>query len=292
MTGAKSDRWIVINPGTEGLVALAIASVIRKKNNTHKFLKNYLATYSPEKVSGATGVSVEVIYELADEAMKNGPLLALGGGNVSATDQNVETLVAVNILNAVSGALNKTIRFYDDQTVAESSAHQDLKHLIRNLESGKVKLLIIDETNPIYSLPPSMGFLKALKNTFVVSIASQKSETTNAANLVLPALTGYESWGDAFPRSGVSSIQQPVMAPVNNFDAKAREDILLTVAQNINKKAFPGINSYLDYLQNIWQKIQRKIGDSKNFENFWISVLENEKIKKSLTELTKVYKEK
>ena len=275
LTGAKSDRWIVINPGTEGLVALAIASVIRKKNNTHKFLKNYLATYSPENVSGTTGVPVEVIYELADEAIKHGPLLALGGGNVSATDQNVETLVAVNILNAVSGALNKTIRFYDDQTVAESSAHQDLKHLIRNLESGKVKLLIIDETNPIYALPPSMGFLKALKNTFVVSIASQKSETTNAANLVLPALTGYESWGDAFPRSGVSSIQQPVMAPVNNFDAKAREDILLTVAQNINKKAFPGINSYLDYLQNIWQKIQRKIGDSKNFENFWISVLEN-----------------
>ncbi len=147
MTGAKSDRWIVINPGTEGLVALAIASVIRKKNNTHKFLKNYLATYSPENVSGTTGVTVEVIYELADEAIKHGPLLALGGGNVSATDQNVETLVAVNILNAVSGALNKTIRFYDDQTVAESSAHQDLKHLIRNLESGKVKLLIIDETN-------------------------------------------------------------------------------------------------------------------------------------------------
>ena len=274
LTGAKSDRWIVINPGTEGLVALAIASVIRKKNNTHKFLKNYLATYSPENVSGTTGVPVEVIYELADEAIKHGPLLALGGGNVSATDQNVETLVAVNILNAVSGAINETIRFYD-QNAPQSATHQDLTQLIRKLEAGKIKLLIIDETNPIYALPPSLGFSKALKNTFVVSIASQKSETTNAANLVLPALTGYESWGDAFPRHGVSSIQQPVMAPVNNFDAKAREDILLTVAQNINKKVFPGVNSYLEYLQNIWQKIQKNIGDSRNFESFWISVLEH-----------------
>jgi len=114
-----------------------------------------------------------------------------------------------------------------------------------------------------------------LKNAFVVSIASQQSETTNAANLVLPALTAYESWGDAFPRSGVSSIQQPVMAPVNNFDAKAREDILLTAAQNINKNAFPGNKSYLDYLQNNWKTIQRRIGDSGSFDSFWISVLEN-----------------
>ena len=274
LTGAKSDRWIVINPGTEGLVALAIAAVIRNKNDSHKFLKNYLAAYSPEKVSEATGVPAKVMHELAADAIKHGPLLALGGGNVSATDQSVETLVAVNILNAVSGALDKTVRFYD-QTAPESSTHQDLTKLVSDLQSGKIKLLIIDEANPVYALPPSMGFKKALKNAFVVSIASQQSETTNAANLVLPALTAYESWGDAFPRSGVSSIQQPVMAPVNNFDAKAREDILLTAAQNINKNAFPGNKSYLDYLQNNWKTIQRRIGDSGSFDSFWISVLEN-----------------
>ena len=93
MTGAKADRWIVINPGTEGLVALAIASVIQKENGTYKFLKKYLQAYSPEKVAEATGVSAEILSELAIDAMENSPLLALGGGNVSATDQSVETLV-------------------------------------------------------------------------------------------------------------------------------------------------------------------------------------------------------
>ena len=182
-------------------------------------------------------------------------MLALGGGNVSATDQSVETLVAVNILNAVSGALNKTILFYD-QTAPESSTHQDLTQLISDLNAGKIKLLIVDDSNPVYALPPSMGFLQAMKKAFVVSLASQKSETTHAANLVLPALTAYESWGDAFPRNGVRSIQQPVMSTVNMFDARAREDILLSVAQSVNKKAFSGNSSYLDYLQNIWQKIE------------------------------------
>ena len=274
LTGAKSDRWVVINPGTEGLVALAIASVIRNKNNSHKFLKNYLAAYSPENVSGATGVSVEVMHELANDAMEHGPLLALGGGNVSATDQNVETLVAVNILNSVSGGLNKTIRFYN-QTAPESSTHQDVTQLISELESGKIKLLVIDDSNPVYALPPSLDFAKAMKKAFVVSLASQKSETSHLANLVLPALTAYESWGDAFPRSGVRSIQQPVMSAVNTFDAKAREDVLLGVAKNVNKKAFSGNSNYLDYLQKAWKKIQSKVGDTRNFESFWISVLEN-----------------
>ncbi|GIT63318.1 MAG: hypothetical protein Ct9H300mP21_08640 [Pseudomonadota bacterium] len=59
------------------------------------------------------------------------------------------------------------------------------------------------------------------------------------------------------------------------FDARAREEILLSVAQNVKKKAFSGNSSYLDYLQNIWQKIQRKVGDRRNFDSFWISVLEN-----------------
>ena len=274
LTGAKSDRWIAINPGTEGLVALAIASVIQEGNETYRFLTKYLKDFTPEKVAEATGVSAEILRELANDAMEHGPVLALGGGNVSATDQNVETLVAVNILNAVSGALNKTIRFYD-QTAAESSTHQDLTQLISDLEAGKIKLLIIDDSNPVYALPPSLGFKQAMKKAFVVSLASQKSETSHSANLVLPALTAYESWGDAFPRSGVRSIQQPVMSTVNTFDAKAREDILLSVAQNVNNKSFSGNSSYLDYLQNNWKKIQRKVGDTKKFESFWIGVLEN-----------------
>ena len=120
-----------------------------------------------------------------------------------------------------------------------------------------------------------MEFTKAMQKAFVVSISSQRSETTHAANLVLPALTAYESWGDAFPRNGVRSIQQPVMTAVNMFDAKAREDILLNAVQEVNKNAFSGITSYLDYLQNKWRKIQSEIGNTDNFENFWISVLEN-----------------
>jgi len=274
LTGAKSDRWIQIKPGTEGLVAMAIAYVIRRNKGSHTFLEDLLESYSPEKVTELTGLSVEKINQLANDVMEQGPLLALGGGNVSATEQSVEILVAVNILNAVSGSLGETVRFYTERT-SESSKHQEVNRLINELENGKIKLLIIDDSNPVYALPTSMKFSKAIKKAFVVSLASHKSETTHEANLVLPTLTPYESWGDAFPRSGVSSIQQPVMVPVKNFDARAREDILLNTARILNKNSFPEILNYFDYIQQIWRTIYAKKGDVRNFENFWISVLEN-----------------
>ena len=274
LTGAKSDRWIQIKPGTEGLVALAIAFVIREEKDNYEFLKTYLESYKPEKVAEASGVSAEKIRELAKEVLDNAPLMALAGGNLIATDQCVETLTAVNILNAVAGALGKTIRFYN-QDPSEVASHKEVNKLISDLNSGQIKLLIIDDSNPAYALPQSMEFIKAMKKAFVVSIASQRSETTHEANLVMPALTAYESWGDAYPRSGVRSIQQPVMSPVNMFDAKAREDILLNAVQKTNQNAFSGITTYQEYLQNKWRKIHSEIGNSDKFENFWISVLEN-----------------
>jgi len=274
LTGAKADRWIQIKPGTEGLVALAIAHFIREKNGSYSFLEDYLESFSAEKVVEATGLTVDVINRIASDILENGPLLALGGGNASSTEQCVETLVAVNILNAVSGSLGETIKFFEKRT-SERSNHKTMDSLISDLENDKVKLLIIDDSNPVYGLPASMNFSRAMEKTFVVSLASQKSETTNEANLVLPVLTAYESWGDAFPRSGVSSIQQPVMSPVKNFDARALEDVLIGVSQNINKNSFPRIKSYYDFLKQIWRKIQTEIGDTRNFDNFWISVLEN-----------------
>ena len=182
LTGAKSDSWIVIKPGTEGLVALAIAFVIREEKGNLEFLKKYLESYTPEKVAEATGVSAEKMRELAKDVMDHGPLLALAGGNLAATDQCVETLTAVNILNAVSGALGKTIRFYD-QDPAEISSHNEVKKLISDLNSGQIKLLIIDDSNPVYALPPSMEFIKAMQKAFVVSIAS-----VSYTHLTLPTI--------------------------------------------------------------------------------------------------------
>ncbi|MDP6383085.1 MAG: 4Fe-4S dicluster domain-containing protein [SAR324 cluster bacterium] len=211
--------------------------------------------------------------ELAQKFIDNSPGLALGGGPSSRNSNLTSLHVAINILNAVSGNLGKTV-FFHDQPAPENTSHHNLVQLIKDLEAGKVDLLIVDDSDPLHALPNSTGIKKALKNTFTVSLASQINDTSSEADLQLPALTDYESWGDAFPRSGVRSIRQPVMAPVSLFEAKAREDVMLAAAKAVNPESFEGISDYRDFIRKEWQNIQQDTGDRSHFDQFWVKVLE------------------
>ena len=273
LTGAKADRWVVINPGSEAMVALSIASVIRDQKGGYDFLSGMLAAFAPEKVAEATGVPAEKMKELAQNFIENSPGLALGGGPSSRNSNLTSLHVAINILNAVSGNLGKTV-FFHDQPAPENTSHQNLVQLIEDLKAGKVDLLIVDDSDPLHALPNSTGIKEALKNTFTVSLASQINDTSSEADLQLPALTDYESWGDAFPRSGVRSIRQPVMAPVSLFEAKAREDVMLAAAKAVNPESFEGISDYRDFIRKEWQNIQQDTGDRSHFDQFWVKVLE------------------
>ena len=273
LTGAKADRWVVINPGSEAMVALSIASVIRNQKGGYDFLSGMLAAYAPEKVAEATGVPAEKMKELAQKFIENSPGLALGGGPSSRNSNLTSLHAAINILNAVAGNLGKTVLFHN-QPAPENTSHQNLAQLIKDLKAGKVELLIVDDSDPLHALPNSTGIKEALKNTFTVSLASQKNDTSSEADLQLPALTDYESWGDAFPRSGIRSIRQPVMAPVSLFEAKAREDVMLAAAKAVNPESFEGISDYRDFIRKEWQYIQQDSGNRSHFDQFWVKILE------------------
>ncbi len=272
LTGAQSDEWVPIKPGTEGLMALALAYEVRQAKGGYEFLQEYLERYTPDKVASKIGIDAKRIREIAQEIIKASPSLILGGGNLVASEHGVSTLVAVNILNAVAGNLGRTVRFTDN--VSEDDNSYKIQNLIQDLEQSQIDLVIFDEVNPVYALPKSANFEALLKKTFTVSLCSAKSETAHVSDLVLATLTPYETWGDAEVRDGVRSISQPVMAPVDVFNAKATEEILLSTAKTIGLESFVNIPTYLAYLQSEWKALSPDQTDA-GFRSFWISVLEN-----------------
>ena len=273
LSGARADEWLPANSGTEAMIALAMAHAIHQRDPRHEFLSDYLSPYSPELVADETGIAAEKIQTLAEKFHQN-PSLAIAGGTWNSSEQATATQVAVFTLNAVANNLGKTLRFYESEQASEDTSHSQILQLLSDLNAGKIKLLIVDDSNPIHTLPKSLGFDQAMKKAKVVAIAAGKNETNQRADLVLPALTAYESWGDANPRPGIFSIQQPVMAPVNMFDARAREDVLIAAAKQINPQAFAETNTYRDYIYERWAQVHqsRYFGP---FENFWIKTLEN-----------------
>ena len=272
LTGAQSDEWVPIQPGTEGLMALAIAYEVRQAQGGYEFLRDDLERYTPDKVAAKIGIDAKRIREIAQEVINASPSLVLGGGNLVEAEHGVATLVAVNILNAVAGNVGKTVQFIDG--VSEDENSYKIQNLLQDLEHSQIELVIFDEVNPVYALPKSSNSEKLLKNAFTVSLSSAKSETVHASDLVLATLTPYETWGDAEVRDGVRSISQPVMAPVNVFNAKATEEILLSTAKAIGLESFANVPTYLAYLQNEWKAFSPDQTDA-GFRSFWISVLEN-----------------
>jgi anaerobic selenocysteine-containing dehydrogenase len=119
-TAAKADRWVPINPGTEGTLALGIAHVLIKESLYNKefvssatygfdqWQRQVLDGYGPEIVSKVTGVEASVISDLARDFAKARNPLALGGRGQGLIPGSLKEIMAVHALNAMMGNLGQS----------------------------------------------------------------------------------------------------------------------------------------------------------------------------------------
>lgn len=118
-TAAKANRWIPINPGTEGVLALSLAGVIVKKSlyNTDfvndqssgfdSWQRVLLENYGTESAAKITGIDPSTIDKLArDFAGARKPLAVCGRGK-GQTPGSLKEVMAVHALNALVGGIGR-----------------------------------------------------------------------------------------------------------------------------------------------------------------------------------------
>jgi len=270
LTGMSADQWIAAAPGSEGMLALAMAQVIVSRRLAPvpadvARVRAALDANAPERVAAAVGIEAQVITRLAREFAASRGGLAVAGGIAAQYPNGAEIVAAVNILNYVAGQVGKTVKFGPNHALAAGGSFQDLTDLAADASAGKVALLLVHGANPAHSLPAA--FSRALaKAGFKVSFSSYLDETAAASDLVLPDLHPLEQWNDSEPRSGVHALQQPVMQPVFPNTQHAG-DVLLRLAGK------PG--TFKDYLQGRWQDLHRRYGKGRGFEEFWDDALQH-----------------
>ncbi|TVP74835.1 MAG: 4Fe-4S dicluster domain-containing protein [Gemmatimonadales bacterium] len=273
LTGMNADDWYPVRPGSEGVVALALAGALVDRGGDAGPYASLVQEYDLSAAAEAADVpvsSLETLVDLLDEA--ESPLIlgpGVAGQHRNATAANLAALV----LNAVSGAVGTTLHFDRAMTGAASSSYGDLATLISDMEGGAVSALVVRGTNPAFSLPSGSGFREAMENVgFSVALATQMDETAVLADLVLPEGHYLESWGDSNPRPGVWAVQQPVMQPVPHFDSRGTGDILLSLARNLGVET--DAETFHDYLRNRWSDRHSEAGQpGGGFEAFWRQVL-------------------
>jgi molybdopterin-containing oxidoreductase family iron-sulfur binding subunit len=270
LTGMNADEWVAAAPGTEGLLALAMAHVILRERRAAAppdaaRLADLLARHAPDRVAPAVGLEASAIERLAREFAAAGAGLAVAGGMAAQYPNGAQIVAAVNVLNYVAGQVGRTVLFGPNHGVSDAGTFRDMAELTADLAAGRVALLLVQGANPAYAL--GGGFVQALGRVgFTVSIATVLDETAAAADLVLPELHPLEQWNDVRPRAGVYALQQPVMQPVVP-EARHAGDVLLQLAG--------GAGTFKDYLEARWRALHARYGRGRSFEDFWTEALQH-----------------
>ena len=250
-TVSNADQWVASRAGAEGEIALALAARVAQKNPSAvpAEARSALAGVSTN-VADQVGVEAEAFDTMVDLVMNAKHAVALPPSVAATGPQATATASAVLLLNVVLGAVGSALTLPEEETARTPADLDSLRQLVQQMNGGQVDVLLVHDSNPLYSLPGGLGFGDALKKVgFVVSFAALTDETSQAADLILPDLTPLESWGDAEPRKGVRSLQQPTIKPL--MDGRAIGEVLLAAARAAGATALP-TGTTLDLLKAKW----------------------------------------
>ncbi|MCP4629294.1 MAG: oxidoreductase, partial [bacterium] len=273
LTGTNADEWLSCPVGYETSIALALSRILLKRAghlsiDEKQRLQELLVDFSEEKIAQKSGLTAGALVRLAHEFGRNGRSLAIAGGNCNAGTDATRLQIAVNILNYVAGNIGSTVVFGADYRLGGNSM-TDLEAAVTAMKEGRYQLVIIENVNPVFTLPEKSGFKEALKAVpFVVSLSTENDETSELADLHLPTAHFLESWGDARPRNGVFALQQPVMARVPAFDTIEVGALMLELARLVGVDGFEAPN-YRNYIKASWKILHQKLDISLPFDQFW-----------------------
>lgn len=265
LTGANADERFMVKPSEYGKVIVALFNEVAGATGN-------------AKVSGEGKISspdaAKAITKIAKELVDNkGKSIVVCGHN----DEACQTLV--NGINKMLDNYGKTV---------DVELHYNLKQgddkefidLVADLNAGKVGTLMTYNCNPVYTAPASLKFADAYKKAGLrVSFSQSLDETSKLADFVCPDHNFLESWGDANPKRGHYSLQQPTITPI--FAAPRYEGTRQVQDTLLKWSGFK--TDYLTYLQGYWNNhIFPQQGKYMDFASFWAHTLHDGVLKVSV----------
>ena len=304
-TAANADKWIKVNPGTEGLFALAVMQTIVSKEDVSPDVlaamfpaggRRWINDYAPSNTIGKMGIkSVDVIEEVASEFAHSHQAIAIGGGSAAAHSNGFESMKAVYSLNHIvenvgkkgGVLLNPESPLDGVKAASPGDPFTGFRKLSTDMDMGSVKVLMVRGANPYYGLPDVTGFKSRIsKVDTVVSFSGMMDDTTAMADLILPEHNYLEDWGTDVPISGIGyqtiGFQQPVIRPFfesrgDNLGTKGFADVLMTLGQVMDLDLGLNGDTFKDVIKDGAKQLfdmNRGSVVATSFEDFWNGILQ------------------
>ena len=261
-TALKADEWIPLQPGTEGLVALAIGRLVAQAKGGA--MPKVFASVNVNDVVAASGVKRETLEHIAQLIVEAQAPIAIPGGAALGQSNGLSTAEAVLALNAQAdnfgkaGGVSLSPLAPNQDSYHRPASVQEMTEFIAKMKNGGVKTLFVHGVNPVFELPASLGFADAFANVpQVISFATFPDETALASDYIFPDHHGLESWGYQRAVTGtdqsVLSGAQPVVTPY--YNTKSTADVLIAAA------SLP----YADEVEFIQSKLTALLGEKGSF---------------------------
>ena len=231
-SAARAHRFIQVEPGMDGLLALAMAKIIVDAGLTDPALEEYSlgskeflayiqSEIDVEKAAQMTGVPVKTMEELALEYGRTHPACIWVGFGLQRYTNGGQTLRAIDALGALTGHIGEKgggVQYGQFATwcfseklqnphITESATNSgnmttDRLLSINNFaeealkcETPPVKLLWFAGRNPLSQDAEQSQWLRLIKQLDLIIINDLFfSKSSEAADLFLPVTTHYEHW--------------------------------------------------------------------------------------------------
>ena len=258
-TAAAADRLVLIRPGSDGALALAIMHVIARDGLCDKefisarvqgfeeLAAKVLPDFSPEAVSRITSVPARIIEELAAAyAGAQAPFIRLGSG-LSRYGNGAMTVRTIACLPALVGAYGKSgagcfpdtatggafamgeVTREDFMTAPTRIINMNcLGDALSSSANQPVKSLYVYHSNPAAVTPDQNAIIKGLLRDDIFTVVHERfmTDTAKYADIVLPATSSlehadiYRSYGTYFFQRARGVIP-PVGESRSNWDTFA-----------------------------------------------------------------------
>ena len=224
ITGAKAEHRIAVQAQHIHALAAAIATAVG--------------------VAGVPGGSLpEHITAFAKAAAAD--LVAHKGKSVViASDRQPAAIqILARAINDALGNTGATVHYSAPITASPADGAASLTELVSQMNAGKVDLLLIIDTNPVFTAPANLKFADALqKVTTRIHLGQYHDDTAELCHWHVPSAHYLESWGDARAFDGTVSLMQPLIAPI--YDGRSPIEVIGSMNGQLGRTAFELVKDF------------------------------------------------
>ena len=162
----------------------------------------------------------------------------------------------VHAINHALGNVGKTVVYTENVAAQPVNQIESLRELVKDMETGRVEVLVVVGGNPVYNAPADFGFASAMEKVkFRARLGLYEDETSRLCHWHIPEAHYLETWSDARAFDGTITIQQPLIAPL--YDGKSPHELVAAFLNHPDHKSHDSVRAYWKMHgladDNLWQ---------------------------------------